>query len=51
MKMHWVLILVASLAACERSTPDRSTNEGKPAQSAAGATSDEGKAIRSATGR
>lgn len=48
-----ILMLATTLAACERSTPQRqsSSNEGSAAQSAAGASSNEGKAARSAAGR
>jgi len=50
----WILVLALTglLAACDRTpTPDRSANEGKAAQSAAGGSANEGKAARSATGR
>ena len=46
----WIVILLFTLAGCERA-PERaaappSSNEGKAAQSAGGASSDEGKAMR-----
>ena len=45
----WIVILLFTLAACERA-PERAasstSNEGKAAQSAGGASSDEGKALR-----
>ena len=46
----WILILAGVLlAACERELPQRqSANEGSAAQSAAGGSSNEGKAARSA---
>lgn len=51
---RWILLLALAglLAACDRG-PERasSANEGKAAQSAAGASADEGKAARSAAGR
>ena len=44
-----IMLLAAALAACERGVPQRgSANEGSAAQSAAGVSSEEGKAARRA---
>ena len=52
MRLLILVGIVALLSACDRSpAPQRgSSNEGKPAQSAAGGSSSEGKALRQATG-
>jgi hypothetical protein len=48
----WLLIVtvLALVAGCDPGVPERNTNEGSAAQSAAGGSANEGKAARSAAG-